>query len=74
MAVLHVVDVAQKLELVIHGGDDGVEAVSDQSDLLVEFSISGQRVNGDGGELGEVLLDAGSLLDEPTRAIKNSFF
>ena len=65
MAVLHVVDVTQKLELVIHGGDDSVETVSDQSDLLVEFGITGQGISGNSGELGEVLLGAGSLLEEP---------
>ena len=65
VAVLHVVDVAQKLELVVHGSDDGVQTVSDQSDLLVEFGIAGQGINGDSGELGEVFLEAGRLLEEP---------
>ena len=65
MAVLHVVDVTQKLELVIHGGDDGVEAVSNQSDLLVEFRVSGEAINASSGELGEELEEAGSLLEEP---------
>ena len=46
MAVLHVIDVAQNLELVVHGGDNGVQTVGDQSDLL---------------------LDTGSLLEEPFR-------
>ena len=65
VAVLHVVDVAQKLELVVHGSDDGVQTVSDQSDLLVEFSIAGQGITGDSGELGEVFLEARRLLEEP---------
>ena len=65
MGVLHVVDVTQKLELVVHGGDDGVETVSDQSDLFVVFGITGQSIDGNSGELGEVLLGAGSLLEEP---------
>ena len=65
MAVLHVVDVAQKLELVIHGSDDDIETVSDQSDLLVVFGIAGEGINSDSGELGEVLLGAGSILEEP---------
>ena len=65
VAVLHVVDVTQKLELVIHGGDDGVETISDQSDLFVVFGITGQGIDGNSGELGEVLLGAGRLLEEP---------
>ena len=65
VSVLHVVDVTQKLELVVHGGDHGVQTVSDQSDLLVEFGIAGQGINGDSGELGEVFLEAGRLLEEP---------
>ena len=65
VAVLHVVDVAEDLELVVHGGDDGVEAVSDQRDLLVEFGVSGQRINGDGRELGEELEIARSFPEEP---------
>ena len=70
VAVLHVVDVAQKLELIIHGGDDGVETVSDQSDLFVEFGITGQGISGNSGEFGEVLLGAGSLLEEPVHRNK----
>ena len=65
VSVLHVVDVTQKLELVVHGGDHGVQTVSDQSDLLVEFGIASQSINTNSGELGEVLLDAGRLLEEP---------
>ena len=67
MAVLHVIDVAQNLELVVHGGGNGVQTVGDQSDLLVEFGITGQGIKGDSGELGEVFLDTGSLLEEPFR-------
>ena len=65
MTVFHVVDVTQKLELVVHGGDDSVETVSDQCDLLVEFGIASQSIDGNSGELGEVFLDTGSLLEEP---------
>ncbi len=65
VSVFHVVDVAQKLQFVIHSGNDGVEAVGDEGDLFVELDIAGQRINGDFAELGEVFLDAGSLLEEP---------
>ena len=65
MAVAQVVDVTQKLELVVHGGNDGVEAVSNQSNLFVELGITGQSINSNSGELGEVLQDARSLLEEP---------
>ena len=65
VAVLHVVDVAQNLKFVVHGRNNGVQTVGDQSDLLVEFSIAGQGINGNSGELGEVFLEAGSLLEEP---------
>ena len=65
MTVLHVVDVAQKLELVIHGGDDFIQTVGNKSDLFVVFDITGQGIDGNFGELREVLLGAGSLLEEP---------
>ena len=65
MSILHVVDVAVDLQLVIHGSNDDVEAVSNQSDLLVEFGVSGQSIDSNTGELGEVLLDARSLFEEP---------
>ena len=65
VAVLHVVDVAQNLEFVVHGRNNGIQTISDQSDLFVEFIIAGQSINGDSGELGEVFLEAGSLLEEP---------
>jgi len=65
MAVFHVVDVAQELQFVIHSRDDSVQAVSDESDLLVVVTIGRQGIDGDSGELGEVLLDARSLLEEP---------
>ena len=65
VAVLHVVDVAQNLKFVVHGRNNGVQTVGDQSDLLVEFIIAGQGINGNSGELGEVFLEAGSLLEEP---------
>ena len=70
VAVLHVVDVAQKLELVIHGGDDGVETICNQSDLLVVFGIAGQGINSDSGELREMFLGARSLLEEPVHRNK----
>ena len=69
MAVLHVVDVAQNLELVVHGGDDGVQTVGNQSNLLVEFCIAGQGINRYSGELGEELLVAGGFLEEPFHQI-----
>ncbi len=65
MAVFHVVDVAQKLQFVIHSRNDSVQTVSDESDLLVVVVVGRQGIDGDSGELGEVLLDAGSLLEEP---------
>ena len=65
MTVLHVVDVAQKLELVIHGGDDFIQTVGNKSDLFVVFDITGQGIDGNFGELREVLLGAGGLLEEP---------
>lgn len=64
MAVSHVADVAQQLQFVVHSGDDGVQTVSNQTDLLVELSVVSQVVNGDARELGEVLKRARSLLEE----------
>ena len=72
VAVSHVVDVAQKLELVVHGGDDDIEAVSDEGNLLVELGIGGQSTVGNLGELGEVLLEAGSASKEPIEFKCNS--
>ena len=65
MAVLHVVDVAQNLELLLHDGDDFIQTVGNKGDLLVVFDITSQGVDGNFGELGEVFLGAGSLLEEP---------
>ncbi len=65
VGVAHVVDVAQKLQFVAGSGDHGVQAVGDQSDLLVVIGITGQSVDIDIGELGKVFLNAGSLLEEP---------
>jgi hypothetical protein len=65
VSVTHVVNVAQQLQFVVHGGNDGVETVSDQSNLFLVLSITVQSVDSDIGELGEVFLDAGSLLEEP---------
>ena len=65
MSVFHVVDVAQELQFIIHGGNDSIQAVSNQSNLLVVVSIVRQGINGNSGELGEVFLDARSLLEEP---------
>ena len=64
MSVAHVVDVAQKLEFVVHSRDDGVDTVSGEGDLFVEFGIAFQGSETDFSELGEVFLDAGSLLEE----------
>ncbi len=65
VSVAHVVDVAQKLKFVVHSRDDGVQTIGDQGDLFVELGVTTQRCNGDAGELGEMFLDAGSLLEEP---------
>ena len=65
VSVFHVVDVAQELQFIIHGGNDSIQAVSNQSNLLVVVSIVRQGINGNSGELGEVFLDARSLLEEP---------
>ncbi len=65
MGVAHVVDVAQKLQFVIQSGDDGVNTVGDEGDLLLVIGIAGQSIGSDTGELGEEFLDAGSLLEEP---------
>jgi hypothetical protein len=65
VGVAHVVDVAENLQFVVHGSDDGVQTVSDQSDLLLVFIITSQSVDSDTGELGEEFLDAGSFLEEP---------
>jgi hypothetical protein len=69
--VAHVVDVAQQLQFIAHGSNDGVQAVSDQSDLLLVIGIAGQRIDGDVSELGEVLLGTGSLLEDPVEAAMN---
>jgi hypothetical protein len=65
VGVAHVVDVAENLQFVVHGSDDGVQTVSDQSDLLLVIIITSQSVDSDIGELGEEFLDAGSFLEEP---------
>jgi hypothetical protein len=65
VGVAHVVDVAQRLELVAGSRDDGVQAVGDQGDLFVVLCIATQGSHRDAGELGKVFLDAGSLLEEP---------
>ena len=65
MSVAHVVDVAQKLKFVVHGRDDGVQTIGDQGDLFVELGVTSQRSERDASELGEIFLDAGSLLEEP---------
>jgi hypothetical protein len=71
VGVAHVVDVAQKLKFIAGSRDDGVQTVSDQGDLFVVLGVAAQRSHWDIGELGEVFLDAGSLLEEPF--IKKSY-
>jgi hypothetical protein len=65
VSVAHVVNVTQKLQFVIQSGDDGVNTVGDEGDLLLVIGIAGQSIGSDTGELGEEFLDAGSLLEEP---------
>jgi hypothetical protein len=65
VGVFHVVDVTQKLQFVTHSGNGGVQAVGDESHLLVVIGIASQRVDCNIGELSEMFLDAGSLLGEP---------
>ena len=65
VSVTHVVDVTQQLQFIVHGGNDGIQAVSNQSNLLVVVSIARQGIDGNSGELDEVFLGAGSLLEEP---------
>jgi hypothetical protein len=72
VSVAHVVDVAQQLQFVAHGSNDGVQAVSDQSDLLLVIGIARQSIDSDIGELDEMLLDARSLLEEPAQIKSNS--
>ena len=61
----HVVDLAEDLESVVSGGDQVVQAVGDQSGLLHEVGVALEGVEGDVGELGERLLAARSILEEP---------
>jgi hypothetical protein len=65
VSVFHVVDVAQKLQFIIHSRDDRIQTVSDEGNLLVVVSIARQVIDGNCGELAEVSLGAGSLLEEP---------
>ncbi len=65
VAVVHVVNVTQKLQFVIHSRDDSVQTVSNESNLFVELCITSQGVNSDIGELSKEFLDAGSILEEP---------
>ena len=65
VAVFHVVNVAQKLQFVVHGRDHSVQTVGDESNLLGVVSIARQGIDGDSGKLGEVLVNAGSLLEKP---------
>ena len=69
VAVSHVVDVAQKLELVVHSGDDDIEAVSDEGDLLVEVGVVGKISGCDLGELGEGLLETRGTSKESMRQL-----
>ena len=64
VAVSHVVNVAQKLELIIHGRDDDIETIGDEGDLLVVLRIRGQSTVSNLDELGEVLLETGSASEE----------
>lgn len=66
VAVAQIVHIAQILKLIIHSRDDGVNAISNQSDLLVEFSVSSQRINWDVNEFYEMGLSTRILLEEPT--------
>jgi hypothetical protein len=72
VSVFQVVDVAQKLQLVIHGGNDGIQAVGDESHLLDVVAVASQRVDWNIGELGEMFLDARSLLEEPFNIDKSN--
>lgn len=65
VAVLHVANIAQQLELVIHGGDNGIKTISDQTDLFVKLSIGRQRVDGNACEFEEMFLGTRSLLEKP---------
>ena len=65
VSVAHVVDVAEKLQFVVHGSDHRVQTVGDEGDLFVVFVVTVDGVDSDIGELGEEFLDAGSLLEEP---------
>ena len=67
VAVSHIVDVAQNLELVTQIGDDGIQAIGDESDLLVEGSVSVELVNGNGREESKVALGTRSLSEQPVR-------
>jgi hypothetical protein len=72
VSVFQVVDVAQQLQLVIHGGNDGVQAVGDECHLLDVVAVASQRVDWNIGELGEMFLDARSLLEEPFNIDKSN--
>ena len=47
VAMSHVLDLAEELERVVHRGDDGVKAVSDEFNLGVESGVRGQVADGD---------------------------
>jgi hypothetical protein len=72
VGVFHVVDVTQKLQFVTHSGNGGVQAVGDESHLLDVVAVASQRVDWNIGELGEMFLDARSLLEEPFNIDKSN--
>ena len=62
VAVSHVLDLAEDLEGVVHGGDHAVQAVSDELNLGVEGGVRGKVVDGNLAESAEHALRAGVLL------------
>ena len=67
VAMSHVLDLAEELEGVVHRGDDGVKAFSDEFNLGVESGVRGQVVDRDWAESAELVQSGGVLSEEPLK-------
>ena len=67
VGVSHVLNLANDLQGVVHGGDHVVQTVSEHLHLSVEGGVAQETVDGNIGESAEFLLGARRLLEDPTK-------
>ena len=67
LPVTHVLNLANDLQGVVHGGDHVVQTVSEYLHLSAEGDVALQTVDGNIGEGAEFLLGARRLLEDPTK-------